>query len=159
MARTEGNIWAAGPRVSGAHVAAVEVIAAGPIRVLLVDDSEDIRLLFRLHLEFDPCFEVWGEAANGEEAIALVATTSPDVIVLDIMMPVMDGLTALPLLRELRPTIPVIIMTSAATPEARHLALGRGACAVIDKCAAIDQLKRALLAACAPTGVESQVAV
>lgn len=125
----------------------------GAIRVLLVDDSEDIRLLCRLVLESDPAFVVCGEAANGEEAIALVATGCSDAIILDIEMPVMDGLTALPLLRETDPALPVIVLTAAAEPKVRQEALNRGAYAVLDKdVVAYGQLTRTLLEACALVG-------
>lgn len=124
-----------------------------PVRVLLVDDSEDIRFLLRILLEVGHDFEVWGEAVNGEEALKLVVADCPDAIVLDAMMPVMDGLTALPLLRQLCPATPVVIITAAATPEIRQEALALGACAVIDKCAATDQLRRTLAEVCAPAGV------
>lgn len=136
-----------------------DVIADRPIRVLLVDDSEDIRLLFRLILEIDPDLEVCGEAVNGEEAIKVVAATNPDVVVLDVMMPVMDGLTALPLLRKLCPTTPVIVMTAADTPGLRLEALARGACAVIDKSAASDQLRETLVAVYAGARAACRLAV
>lgn len=123
----------------------------GPIRVLLVDDSEDVRLLFRVVLESDPSFVVWGEAANGEEAIALVTAGCPDAIVLDIMMPIMDGVTAFPFLRELCPAIPIIFVT--ATPDVRHHPVGLGAYAVLNKAAALEQLKPLLLGACSSAGV------
>lgn len=126
----------------------VDVIGDRPMRVLLVDDSEDMRLLFRLALGSDPSFKVCGEATNGVEAIALVATACPDAIVLDITMPVMDGLTALPFLRDLCPTVPVIIVTAGATHRTRLDAFERGAYAVLDLGAAIDQLKPLLEAAC-----------
>lgn len=126
----------------------------GPIRVLLVDGSEDVRLLFRIVLESDPSFVVWGEAANGEEAIALVTAGCPDAIVLDIMMPIMDGVTAFPFLRELCPAIPVIFVT--ATPEVRHHPVGLGAYAVLNKATALQQLKPLLLDACFPAGVTTR---
>lgn len=126
----------------------IDVIGDRPMRVLLVDDSEDMRLLFRLALGSDPSFKVCGEATNGVEAIALVTTACPDAIVLDITMPVMDGLTALPFLRDLCPTVPVIIVTAGATRRTRLDAFERGAFAVLDLGAAIDQLKPLLEAAC-----------
>ena len=117
----------------------------GRLRVLLVDDSADTRLLLRIVLGLNPAFEVWGEASNGEEAIALVTTSAPDAIVLDVMMPVMDGLTALPLLRALCPATPVIIMASTVTTEVRYEAFTRGAHTVLDKVAVFAQLPKVLL--------------
>lgn len=121
----------------------------GPVRVLLVDDSEDMRLLCRIVLDKDPAFEVWGEATNGEEALAAVADGTPDVIVLDVMMPVMDGLTALPVLRERCPWVPIVLMTASASDETRAHALELGAWAVLDKQIGLDELTASLLTASA----------
>lgn len=128
-----------------------------PLQVLLVDDSEDIRFLSRLALASDPDFEVSGEAANGTEAIALAAASRPDAIVLDIEMPVMDGLTALPLLRALHPSVPVIVMTAWATPEVQREALRLGAHTVLNKSTrGIEQLVPALRAACSTVTTQGQ---
>ncbi len=118
-----------------------------PIRILLVDDSEDLRLLCRLILEVDAEFVICGEAANGEEALAMVGTCDPDVVILDLDMPVMDGLTALPLLRERQPHVPVVVLTAGATPDVCREALRRGAHAAVSKDPTMHQLKVALLAA------------
>lgn len=69
------------------------------IRVLLADDAEDIRFLVRLTLEMDGRFEVVGDATNGVEAIALLESQVPDVVVLDMAMPEMDGLEVLAAMR------------------------------------------------------------
>jgi CheY-like chemotaxis protein len=113
-----------------------------PTRVLLVDDTDDIRLLFRIALENDPRFEVWGEAANGQEALDLIADACPDVVVLDVAMPVMDGLTALPLLRDRCPQARVVVVTATATREIRESALRLGARAVLEKRGSLEDLKR-----------------
>lgn len=65
------------------------------IRVLLADDAEDLRFLVRVTLEDDGRFEVVGDAANGLEAMDLLESEHPDVIVLDMAMPEMDGLEVL----------------------------------------------------------------
>jgi DNA-binding NarL/FixJ family response regulator len=65
-----------------------------PIRVLLADDQALVRAGFRVLLESAPDVEVAGEAANGEEAVALAAQARPDVVLMDIRMPVLDGLEA-----------------------------------------------------------------
>ncbi|MPS75551.1 MAG: response regulator transcription factor, partial [Microbacterium sp.] len=65
-----------------------------PIRVLLVDDQELIRLGFRMVLESEPDIVVVGEAKDGRAAIAQSAALAPDLVLMDIRMPVMDGLTA-----------------------------------------------------------------
>ncbi|HWC13364.1 MAG TPA: response regulator transcription factor [Actinomycetota bacterium] len=65
------------------------------IRVALADDASDIRFLVRFALELDGRFEVVGDAADGREAIALIEREAPDVVVLDMGMPNMDGLEVL----------------------------------------------------------------
>lgn len=119
-----------------------------PIRILLVDDSEDLRLLCRLVLEVEDDFEMCGEATNGAEALDMVAACRPDVVVLDLDMPVMDGMTALPLLRERHPSVPVVVLTAGATPDICREALRRGAHAAVSKDPAMHQLKVAILGAC-----------
>lgn len=83
------------------------------VRVGIVDDSEDLRLLLRLTLEADGRFEVTGEAADGEQAIALVVADHPDLLLLDLAMPRMDGMTALELMRRDNPDAPVVLVLSA----------------------------------------------
>lgn len=115
-----------------------------PTTVLLVDDTEDIRLLYRIALESHPEFAVVGEAANGEEALAAVAAGCPDAILLDVMMPVMDGLTALPLLHERCPGARITVISAGLTTEVRGEAISNGAVAVVDKQTSLDDLKRLL---------------
>src|SRR5918994_4959805 len=87
-------------------------------RVLLCDDLESIRLLLRTELSFDPDVEIVGEATNGDEAIVLAEETQPDVIVLDLAMPVRDGLRALPGLRLASPKSRVIVLSHHRETEA-----------------------------------------
>ena len=116
-----------------------------PVRVLLVDDSEDIRLLYRLVIDAHPELSYWGEAANGVEAIDLVRGEQPDAIVLDLMMPVMDGLEALPILRRLAPAVPVVVLTAVATDEVRAQVLEAGATAMLSKESDLDELTELLV--------------
>src|SRR3954454_8878933 len=81
---------------------------ASKVRVLLVDDLADIRLVMRLLLEADGRAEVVGEAADGAEAVRLAAELRPDAVVLDLRMPGMDGVQALPLIREASPGTVVV---------------------------------------------------
>ena len=73
---------------------------ASPIRVVLVDDSADLRLLVRLALEREADFTIVAEAPDGDAGVAAVAAHKPHLVLLDIAMPVMDGLQALTLIRE-----------------------------------------------------------
>ena len=100
-----------------------------PVRVLLVDDSAVIRGLINKALSADSGIEVIGSAANGQMAIPMAERDKPDIIILDIEMPVMDGITALPLLLKASPKTK-IIMASTLThrnAEISITALSQGA--------------------------------
>ena len=79
--------------------------------VLLVDDVADLRFLLRVVLESDGSFEVVGEAGDGQTALELCASTRPDVILLDLSMPNMDGLEALPRLRDAAPDATIAVLS------------------------------------------------
>lgn len=82
------------------------------IRILLVDDQALFREGLRTLLSVKPDFEVVGEAINGEEALRLVAQHRPNIVLMDLRMPVMDGMTATRRLRELYPDTKVIVLTT-----------------------------------------------
>ena len=98
------------------------------IRVLIVDDSALVRRLVRCALETDPAIEVIGTAANGKIALERIKQLTPDAITLDIEMPEMNGLTALPLIRERYPRLPIIMFSTltqrGATDTLDALSLG-----------------------------------
>lgn len=87
------------------------------IRVVLADDTPDVRMLVRTALEMAGDFDVVGEAADGAEAVDVIGRCRPDVAVLDLAMPVMDGLEALPMLRDVSPATRVVVL-SGFEPEA-----------------------------------------
>jgi two-component system chemotaxis response regulator CheB len=92
---------------------------AGPIRVLVVDDSAVIRGLITRLLESDPELAVVGSVGNGQMAIGTCQRQSVDVVVLDIEMPVMDGLTALPHILAAAPDVKVIMASTLTTRNAQ----------------------------------------
>jgi two-component system chemotaxis response regulator CheB len=92
------------------------------LRVLVVDDSAVARGLITRALEADPGIEVVGSAADGRAAVAAASKTAVDVMVLDIEMPVMDGLTAIPLLLKAAPGLK-IVMASATTAKNAQVTL------------------------------------
>ena len=97
------------------------------IRVLIADDQALVRDGFRSILERDPSLELVGEAATGAEAVALAERTMPDVVLMDLHMPLMDGLEATELLLA-RPHPPrVLVLTTYDTDENLHTALRLGA--------------------------------
>lgn len=109
------------------------------VRVLLVDDEPDMRMMLRLHLDRDPRFEVAGEAGDGQEALDCCATLEPDLIVLDVRMPNLDGAAALPLLCERCPRSKVAVFTAFAESVDSELLRAHGA-ALFEKNAPIPWL-------------------
>lgn len=89
-------------------------VSGEPIKVMMVDDSAIIRGLYRRLLAQDPDVEVVNDAANGQQAVDRLALQHVDVIILDIEMPIMDGLTAIPKLLEVQPSV-TIVMASTLT--------------------------------------------
>lgn len=82
-----------------------------PIRVLIADDTEDFRMLLRYALVGSRGFEVVGEAGNGAEAVLGAKELRPDVVLLDLAMPVMDGLQALPAIRAVSPASKIVVLS------------------------------------------------
>lgn len=99
------------------------------VRVLLADDEQLVRAGFRLILESEPDLEVIGEAGNGAEAVALTRALDPDVILMDVQMPEMDGLEATRQIAALgrTETSRVLILTTFEVDEYVHEALRAGA--------------------------------
>ena len=106
---------------------------ATPYRVVLADDVEDLRFLMTRALERGGRFRVVGTAANGREAIDQAIEHRPDVTLLDLAMPGMDGLEALPLIREAVPECTVVVLSGFATETMQASALERGAAGYLVK--------------------------
>jgi DNA-binding NarL/FixJ family response regulator len=121
----------------------------GSLRVILVDDVADIRLLLRMTLEDDPRFEIVGEAANGLEAVEQAAELHPDVMLLDLMMPVMSGLEAIPLINDRAPATKVIAYSGSDKEIGQH-AVSLGAVAFLEKGAPSYEIIDAILTVGAP---------
>ncbi|WP_431838149.1 response regulator [Cellulomonas sp. Y8] len=102
-------------------------MTAGTVRVLLVDDEDLVRIGLRMVLGADAAVEVVGEAADGQEALRLVASTQPDVVLMDIRMPQLDGLEALRRLRPTAPDVAVVMLTTFDTDDMVVTALREGA--------------------------------
>ncbi len=103
-----------------------------PIRVLVIDDSAVIRTVITRALSAQPDIEIVGTASNGDLGVKSIAKLAPDVVVLDIEMPVMDGLTALPLILKEKPGVRVLMCSTLSARGAdvsiRALALGAAEC-------------------------------
>lgn len=116
-----------------------------PIRVLLVDDAEEMRGLLALSLRLTGDFEIVGEAGNGREAVDVTARERPDLVLLDLSMPVMDGLEALPLILAEAPDTVVVVFSAFEDHRLGKEARARGAAGYLEKGLPLDQLARRLV--------------
>ncbi len=112
--------------------------SAGPCRLLIVDDYADIRELLRMQLELSPDFEVVGEAADGLEAVQRATDLQPHVVLLDLAMPRMDGLEALPLIREAVEGVQVIALSGFDSDTMAAKVLAAGAARYVEKGHSMD---------------------
>jgi DNA-binding NarL/FixJ family response regulator len=103
------------------------------LRIVLADDTWELRALLRVTLELDGRFEVVAEAGDGAEAVAAVAATRPDAIVLDLAMPVMDGLEAISAIRRHAPETKVLVFSGFDATSVAQQALELGADAFVEK--------------------------
>ncbi|MFD3331126.1 response regulator [Streptomyces sp. NPDC058700] len=124
-------------------------MAGQPIRVVIADDEPLIRAGIRMILTSDPEIEVVGEAADGRQAVEAARAHAADVVLLDIQMPVLDGLSALPELRRTAPQARVIVLTTFGERENVLRALEHGGAGFLLKDTAPAELIRAVRAAAA----------
>ena len=122
------------------------------VRILIVDDDPQFREIVRLVLRRAPDFEFVGEAGDGQAGVEAVDRLHPDVVLLDLMMPVVDGFGALPRMRAAHPDVAVIILTALDAEEAAEGML-LGAAGFVEKRHITDRLE-ALIRVCAPVGQE-----
>lgn len=118
-----------------------------PIRVLLVDDHDMVRRGLATFLAVYDDLELVAEARNGAEALRLCAEVQPDVVLMDLMMPDMDGPSATEQIRRQWPRIQVIALTSFAEPELLQRVLQAGAISYLLKNVSADSLHAAIQAA------------
>ncbi len=120
-----------------------------PIRVLLVDDHRVVRQGLHMFLRQDPELEIVGEAANGVEAVRLVHQLKPDVVLMDLLMPEMDGITATGIIKHELPDVEVVALTSVLEDGSVVGAIRAGAIGYLLKDTDADELTRAIKAAAA----------
>jgi len=104
-----------------------------PIRVLLVDDSADLRLVVRRALERHGGFDVVAEASDGAAAVEVAASAAPDIVLLDLAMPGLDGFGALPQLRAIVPDAKVVVLSGLPPRGAERRARSAGAVGFLEK--------------------------
>jgi two-component system nitrate/nitrite response regulator NarL len=116
------------------------------MRVVLADDHEMVRRGIRSTVNGHPPWTVCGEAENGQQAIDLVLELKPDLVVLDLSMPVMNGLQAAAKIRQLAPSTKILVLSMHDSPQAKQEALAVGADAFLTKTASTDTFIRTVTA-------------
>lgn len=117
------------------------------IRILIADDHQVVRQGLRMFLALDPELEVVGEATNGQEAVQMAHELGPDVVLMDLLMPVMDGITATGVIRRETPDTEVLALTSVLEDASVTGAVRAGAIGYLLKDTQADELCRAIKAA------------
>jgi DNA-binding NarL/FixJ family response regulator len=103
------------------------------VRVFLVDDVGAFRALMRFTLEEDPRIEVVGEASDGREGVAGVGELKPDVVLLDLAMPVLNGFKAIPLMLERSPQTTIVALSGFTADRMAAPCIASGAHAYLEK--------------------------
>lgn len=103
------------------------------ISVVLADDTEEIRHLLRLAFSTDERFDVVGEASDGAQAIEVAEEKRPDAVILDLAMPVMDGLQAIPEIKKRCENTKIVVFSAFEAEQMSGEAIARGADAYIEK--------------------------
>lgn len=114
------------------------------IRVLITDDHGVVRQGLRMFLSLDPDIEVVGEAENGEEALGMARELHPDVVLMDLLMPVMNGMEATKAIRSEMPDVEVIALTSVLEDVSVTGAMRAGAMGYLLKDTQAEELHRAI---------------
>ena len=120
-----------------------------PIRVLVCDDVAAFRALMRYTLQEDPEIEVVGEAADGMAAIAAAERLQPDVVLLDLTMPILDGIDAIPSLLQRAPGTRVVALSGWGADRMGEAAREQGAVAFVEKSDDVQAIRAAVRAAAA----------
>jgi len=118
------------------------------LKVLLVDDVDEVRRDLRTLLSLSSDLEIVGEAADGSEAIRLTESLQPDVVLMDLEMPVMDGYESTRLIKTRFPSRRVVVLTVHDYDAARQRAKQSGIDAFLVKGAPVEQLIQAILGEC-----------
>lgn len=118
-----------------------------PIRLVIADDHVVVRQGLRMLLGIGDDFEIVAEAKNGQEALDMARLHQPDVVLMDLLMPVMDGISAIGAIRQELPEVEVIALTSVLEDASVVGAIKAGAIGYLLKNTDVDELRRAIRAA------------
>lgn len=129
---------------AGSQASATSCAPIMTVRILLVDDHPIVRQGLKTLLETHPGWEVIGEAADGIEAVDKASTLRPDVMVLDVTMPRMNGLEACRMIREKAPGLEILFVTQHDSPQMMREALEAGARGYVVKSNAARDLLEAV---------------
>jgi DNA-binding NarL/FixJ family response regulator len=117
---------------------------SGRIRVAICDDVREFRELMRFGLDDDPAIEIVGEAADGLEAVQVVGELRPDVVLLDLSMPKLDGLEVIEAVRERAPNSRIVVLSGFAATRMEQLVLERGAVRYLEKGTPLAEIREAI---------------
>lgn len=123
------------------------------IRVLIVDDAAELRTLLVQTLALDPRLEVVGAAADGQAAIEAATTHRPDVVLMDVAMPRLDGIEAGRRILATQPEIAIVVFTGYGDLELEQRARAMGAAAFVEKDRSLQELTDLLVRVAGRTGV------
>jgi DNA-binding NarL/FixJ family response regulator len=114
------------------------------VRIVLADDHEVVRQGVRRFLETQPSIEICGEAANGKEAVDKALSLKPDIVILDLSMPVMNGVEATRQIRQLLPSTKIIVFSMHDFAQLADTVKQAGADAYVSKSTQVDKLYEAI---------------
>jgi CheY-like chemotaxis protein len=115
---------------------------APAVRVFLCEDDEDQRKVIRVSLESDHEIRIVGEAGDGRTAVELISRTQPDVVVLDLGLPGLDGIDAIPLIRDCSPASQIVVFSGFQASQWSSLAMRLGVARYIEKGAGMEVVRK-----------------
>ena len=124
-----------------------EGVGERAVRVFLVDDVSAFRALMRFTLEEDPRIQVVGEAGDGEAGVSGVERLKPDVVLLDLAMPLLDGFEAMPMMLERSPQTTIVALSGFTADRMAELCISNGAHAYLEKGEDAEVIRDAVLQA------------